>query len=79
MVSGHLRLGHYFLYVDVTLKNEGDQPESVSFMHGMELRDVRGQLYEIDAYANVANPNALLGGGISAEIAPGGALQGDIA
>ena len=71
--------GHYFLYVDVTLRNEGDQPEPVSFMHGMELRDVLGQLYESDAYANLANSSALLGGEISAEIAPGGALQGDVA
>ena len=70
--------GYYFLYVDVIIRNEGDQPEPVSFLNGMELRDVLGQTYEVDLYANIANPNTLLGGEISVQIAPGDELRGGL-
>ena len=43
--------GAYFIYVDVTFRNEGDQPEVVSTLLQMEMRDAEGRSYDVDISA----------------------------
>ena len=66
--------GNYFIYVDVTFRNEGNQPEVVSTLLQMEIRDAEGRSYNIDFSAASANDGSLLDG----EIAPGGTLRGEV-
>ena len=65
--------GNYFVYVDVTFRNEGPQPEVVSTFLQMEIRDAEGRSYEIDFTAVAASGSASPDG----EIGPGGTLRGE--
>ena len=65
--------GNYFIYVDVTFRNEGNQPEVVSTLIQMEMRDAEGRLYNTDLFATASNSSSLDG-----EIAPGGTLRGEV-
>ncbi len=65
--------GNYFIYVDVTFRNEGNQPEVVSTLIQMEMRDAEGRLYNTDLFATASNSSSLDG-----EIAPGGNLRGEV-
>ena len=66
--------GNYFVYVDVTFRNEGDQPEIVSTLLQMEMRNTEGRSYNIDF-------SAISGSGSSppdGEISPGDILRGEV-
>ena len=66
--------GNYFIYVDVTFRNEGNQPEVISSLVQMEIRDAEGRLYNVDFSAASANTSSSLDG----EIGPGGILRGEV-
>ena len=66
--------GTYFIYVDVTFRNQGDQPEVVSTLLQMEIRDAEGRSYDVDIYAIAASGSSQLDGAI----APGGSLKGEV-
>ena len=66
--------GNYFIYVEVTFRNEGDQPEVVSTLLQMEMRDAEGRSYGRDISAIAASGSSSLDG----EIAPGGSLRGEV-
>ena len=66
--------GAYFIYVDVTFRNEGDQPEVVSTLLQMEMRDAEGRSYDVDISAIASSGSSSLDG----EIAPGGSLRGEV-
>ena len=66
--------GTYFIYVDVTVRNEGNQPEVVSTLLQMEMRDGEGRSYDVDISAIAASGSSSLDG----EIAPGGSLRGEV-
>ena len=66
--------GAYFIFVDVTFRNEGDQPEVVSTLLQMEMRDAEGRSYDVDISAIASSGSSSLDG----EIAPSGSLQGEV-
>ena len=66
--------GNYFIYVDVTFRNEGNQPEVISTLLQMEIRDAEGRSYDVDFSALSASNSSSLDG----EIAPGGTLRGEV-
>ena len=66
--------GKYFVYVDVTFRNEGDQPEIVSTLLQMEMRDAEGRSYDIDFSAISGSSSSPPDG----EIAPGDILRGEV-
>ena len=66
--------GNYFIYVEATFTNEGDQPEVVSTLLHMEIRDDEGRSYDVDFSALAASGYASLDG----EISPGGTLRGEV-
>ena len=49
--------GNYFVYVDVTFRNDGDESELVSTLFQMELRDAEGFSYSMD-FGAAASGNA---------------------
>lgn len=66
--------GNYFVYVDVTFRNEGSEPKVVSTLLQMEIRDAEGRSYDIDFTAIAASGGASPEG----EIGPGGTLRGEV-
>ena len=66
--------GKYFVYVDVSFRNEGDKPESLSTLLQMELRDGAGRKYAVDLGAIAAGGGAAPDG----EVAPGDVLRGEV-
>ena len=67
--------GNYFVYVDVTFRNDGDESELVSTLFQMELRDAEGFSYSVDFGAESIGDKTPPEG----EIAPGGILRGEVA
>ncbi len=66
--------GHYFLLVDVTFENRGDETEALSTVLNMRVQDSDGWQYSIDLGASVAGSNPTPDG----EVLPGGILRGEI-
>lgn len=66
--------GNYFVYVDVTFRNDGDESELVSTLVQMEFRDAEGFSYSMDFGAASISDKPTPDG----EMAPGGALRGEI-
>ena len=66
--------GNYFVYVDVTFRNDGDESELVSTLLQMELRDAEGFSYSVDFGAASISDKTPPDG----EIAPGGTLRGEV-
>ena len=66
--------GNYFLYIDATIVNRGDEAEIVSSLFQMELRDDEGRSYDVDFTAISANDAGQLDG----EIFAGGVLRGQV-
>ena len=66
--------GNYFINVEATIRNEGSQPEVVSTLLQMEIRDSEGRSYHVDFSAIAASGNASLDG----EIGPGSTLRGEV-
>ena len=66
--------GNYFVYVDVTFRNDGDESELVSTLFQMELRDAEGFSYSMDFGAASISGKPTPDG----EIAPGGTLRGEV-
>ena len=66
--------GKYFIYVDVTFRNEGNKPEVVSTLLSMEIRDAEGRSYDVDlsAVAAAGSPSP------DGEIAPGDTIRGEV-
>ena len=65
---------NYFIYVDVTFRNEGNKPEVVSTLLSMEIRDAEGRSYDVDlsAIAAAGSPSP------DGEIAPGDTIRGEV-
>lgn len=66
--------GNYFVYVDVTFRNEGVESVTISTLLLMELRDANGLSYIIDL-------NSVTGGERpppDGELAPGGIVRGEV-
>ena len=66
--------GNYFVYVDVTFRNDGDESELVSTLLQMELRDAEGFSYSVDLGAASISDKTSPDG----EIASGGTLRGEV-
>ena len=66
--------GNYFIYVDVTFRNEGNKPEVVSTLLSMEIRDAEGRSYDVDLSAVAAADSPSPDG----EIAPGDTIRGEV-
>ena len=66
--------GNYFLYLDVTFTNTGDQPVVLSSLLQMTVQDNQGFQYSVDFAAIAASDVGVPEG----EIAPGGSLRGEL-
>ena len=66
--------GNYFIYVDVTFRNEGNKPEVVSSLLSMEIRDAEGRSYDVDLSAVTAADSPSPDG----EIAQGDTIRGEV-
>ena len=64
----------YFVYVDVTFQNKGNQPEVVSSLLQMEIHDTEGRSYDVDFPATAAGSTSPPDG----EIGPGGTRRGEV-
>ena len=67
-------VGNHFVYVDATFRNVSDQPQVVSSLVQMEIRDAAGRSYDVDFTALAANDGPSLDG----QLAPGDLLRGEV-
>ncbi len=66
--------GKKFLVVDVTVENKSDQPEAISTLIQMSIKDSSGQKYDVDLMAQTASG----GTSVDGELAAGEKVRGDV-